>query len=77
MPRPTRLGLVLALSVCALAAGSSSRAAGSRDVLSYGDSLSVGTNLYLGRYLHGWNLRSLGVAGCVPPIREPGPDHSH
>ena len=24
-----------------------------------------------------WNLRSLGVAGCVPPIREPGPDHSH
>ena len=61
MPRPTRLGLVLALSVCALAAGSSSRAAGSRDVLSYGDSLSVGTNLYLGRYLHGWNLRSLGA----------------
>ena len=24
-----------------------------------------------------WNLRSLGSAGCVPPIREPGPDRPH
>jgi broad specificity phosphatase PhoE len=24
-----------------------------------------------------WNLRSLAVAGCVPPIREPGPDRPH
>ena len=24
-----------------------------------------------------WNLRSLGAAGCVPPIRKPGPDRPH
>ncbi|GAA4769700.1 histidine phosphatase family protein [Actinomycetospora chibensis] len=24
-----------------------------------------------------WNLRSLGAAGCVPSIREPGPDRPH
>ena len=23
------------------------------------------------------NLRSLGAAGCAPPIREPGPDRPH
>ena len=43
---------------CALVAASPGPAAGNRNVLSYGDSLSVGTDLFLGRYLRGWNLRS-------------------
>ena len=42
----------------ALVAASPGPAAGSRNVLSYGDSLSVGTDLFLGQYLSGWNIRS-------------------
>jgi hypothetical protein len=61
MACPARLALVLGALLCALVAGSSSRAAGSRDVLSYGDSLSVGTNLYLGRYLRGWSVRPVAA----------------
>jgi hypothetical protein len=57
---PALTAALLALA-CVLAAGSAAHASGSRSVLSYGDSLSVGTNLYLGTYLRGWNVRS--VAG--------------
>ena len=50
--------MVLGALACALVAASPGPAAGNRNVLSYGDSLSVGTDLFLGRYLHGWNVRS-------------------
>jgi lysophospholipase L1-like esterase len=50
--------VVLGALVCALVAASPGPAAGNRNVLSYGDSLSVGTDLFLGRYLRGWNVRS-------------------
>ena len=50
--------MVLGALACALVAASPAPAAGNRSVLSYGDSLSVGTDLFLGRYLHGWNVRS-------------------
>jgi lysophospholipase L1-like esterase len=53
--------MLLGVLACALAAASTSPAAGSRSVLSYGDSLSVGTDLYLGTYLRGWNVRSLAA----------------
>jgi lysophospholipase L1-like esterase len=70
MARSLRLVLLLGALGCALGAASPSPAAGSRSVLSYGDSLSVGTDLYLGRYLHGWNVRSLAAvsthADAVP-----------
>jgi GDSL-like Lipase/Acylhydrolase family len=62
----------------ALAVASATPAAPSRSVLSYGDSLSVGTDLYLGRYLHGWTVRSLATvsthADAVPgALRSFGP----
>jgi lysophospholipase L1-like esterase len=53
--------VALAALACALVAGSPAGAAGNRTVLSYGDSLSVGTNLYLGRYLRGWNVRPVAA----------------
>lgn len=59
MTRPTRIGLALGTLVCVLVAALPAQAAGNRNVLSYGDSLSVGTDLFLGRYLRGWNVRSL------------------
>ena len=58
MVRSARLAVVLGALACALVAASPGPAAGSRNVLSYGDSLSVGTDLFLGRYLRGWNVRS-------------------
>jgi len=61
MSRFPALTLALAALVSACVAGSSAQAAGSRSVLSYGDSLSVGTNLYLGTYLHGWSVRSVAA----------------
>jgi hypothetical protein len=61
MRRFLALTLSLAALVCASVAGSSAQAAGSRNVLSYGDSLSVGTNLYLGTYLRGWSVRSVAA----------------
>ena len=70
MARSLRLVLLLGALGCTLVAASASPAAGSRSVLSYGDSLSVGTDLYLGTYLHGWNVRSLAAvsthADAVP-----------
>jgi hypothetical protein len=50
--------VVLGALACALVAASPGPSAGNRSVLSYGDSLSVGTDLFLGRYLHGWSVRS-------------------
>lgn len=47
--------------VCALAGSASLPAAGSRTVLSYGDSLSVGTDLFLDGLLRGWSVRSEAV----------------
>jgi lysophospholipase L1-like esterase len=55
-PRFTPLALAAA---CALAVSAPASAADGRAVLSYGDSLSVGTDLFLGGYLHGWYVRSL------------------
>jgi len=51
--------LVTALA-CLLAASTpaSADAAGQRTVLNYGDSLAVGTQLYLGEYLGGWRVRA-------------------
>jgi len=56
--RSARLAAVLGALACALVAASPGPAAGNRNVLSYGDSLSVGTDLFLGRYLRGWSVRS-------------------
>jgi hypothetical protein len=61
MARSVRLGVLLGALLCTLAAASPSLAAGSRNVLSYGDSLSVGTDLYLGGYLRGWKVHSLAA----------------
>ena len=49
---------MLGALACALVVASPGSAAGNRNVLSYGDSLSVGTDLFLGGYLRGWNIRS-------------------
>ena len=49
--------LVTALA-CLLASSAPATAAGQRTVLNYGDSLAVGTQLYLGDYLGGWRVRS-------------------
>ncbi len=59
MPRFVRPTLVLGALVCALVAASPGPAAGNRNVLSYGDSLSVGTDLFIATYLRGWNVRSV------------------
>jgi lysophospholipase L1-like esterase len=48
---------VLALA-CALVACASASGAGQRTVLNYGDSLAIGTQLYLGQYLGGWQVRA-------------------
>ena len=58
MHRLLRFAAALTALGCALLAAAPALAAGNRNVLSYGDSLSVGTDLYLGGYLHGWNVRS-------------------
>ena len=52
-----RFALLISV-VCALAASASAPAAGQRTVLNYGDSLAVGTQLFLGRYLGGWQVRA-------------------
>ncbi len=61
VPRPTRPLAVLVALTCALVAATPGSASGNRNVLSYGDSLSVGTDLFLGRYLRGWDVRSLSA----------------
>jgi lysophospholipase L1-like esterase len=57
--RPARLVLAAAVLGCALVAASPGAAAGNRNLLSYGDSLSVGTDLFLGGYLRGWRVSSV------------------
>lgn len=61
MNRPTRLArLALATGAlaCALVSAASGPAAGSRTVLEYGDSLAVGTGIFLDDHLRGWRIRS-------------------
>ena len=54
-----RRSLLLAIALtCALLTCVPASAAGQRTVLNYGDSLAVGTQLYLGGYLGGWQVRS-------------------
>jgi lysophospholipase L1-like esterase len=59
--RPGRLVVLACVLACALVASSSLFAAGNRTVLSYGDSLSVGTDLFLDGLLRGWSVRSEAV----------------
>jgi len=70
VPRFVRPTLLLGVLACALVAASPGPAASNRNVLSYGDSLSVGTDLFIARYLRGWTVRSdasLSLhAGSVP-----------
>jgi lysophospholipase L1-like esterase len=58
---PGRLVLLACALACALVASSPVSAAGNRTVLSYGDSLSVGTDLFLDGLLRGWSVRSEAV----------------
>lgn len=61
MSRPARLArLLLALGALsfALDAPCAADAARTRTVLHYGDSLAVGTQLFLDDYLRGWRIRS-------------------
>jgi len=51
---PSSLGVI----ACLLVACAPASAASSRTVLQYGDSLAVGTGLYLDDYLRGWRVRS-------------------
>ena len=66
-----RLVALACAVACALAGSASLPAAGSRTVLSYGDSLSVGTDLFLHDLLRGWSVRTEAVisrhASDVPP----------
>jgi lysophospholipase L1-like esterase len=55
MIRTVAAGVAL---VCALVVSPTVTAAGSRTILSFGDSLGVGTDPYLTRYLRGWSIRS-------------------
>jgi lysophospholipase L1-like esterase len=55
MRLPRALALVLAAAVAALA-GTTAAPAASRSVLLYGDSLAVGTGIYLPGFLRGWSV---------------------
>jgi lysophospholipase L1-like esterase len=55
--RPGRLALLCTL-VTALSTSLPASAAGNHTVLHYGDSLAVGTEIYLGAFLPGWSVRS-------------------
>ena len=56
MSRALRLAPVALVLAYVLVAASQAPAAGSRTVLNYGDSLAVGTQLFLGDYLRGWRV---------------------
>ena len=58
MPPFARPLVVLGALVCAALASFPAAGAGNRTVLHYGDSLAVGTDLYLDRYLRDWTVRS-------------------
>jgi len=57
--RSVRLAAITGALASALLVVCASATAGNRTVLSYGDSLSVGTDLFLGGYLRGWSVRSV------------------
>ncbi len=57
MSRPGRLA-VLCVLVCALSTSPPALAAGNRTVLHYGDSLALGTEIYLDGFLPGWHVRA-------------------
>ena len=57
MSRPGRLAVLCAL-VCALSTSTPALAAGNRTVLHYGDSLALGTEIYLDGFLPGWHVRA-------------------
>jgi lysophospholipase L1-like esterase len=58
---PGRLVALVCALACALVAAAPLSAAGNRTVLSYGDSLSIGTDLFLDGLLRGWSVRSEAV----------------
>jgi lysophospholipase L1-like esterase len=58
---PARLAALVCALACAVIASAPAAAAGNRTVLSYGDSLSVGTDLFLSGVLRGWSVRSEAV----------------
>ena len=58
VPRLARPLVVLGALVCALVVSFPAAGAGTRTVLHYGDSLAVGTDIYLDRYLADWTVRS-------------------
>jgi lysophospholipase L1-like esterase len=58
VPRLALPSLVACVLAGALLAVSPLHAAGRRTVLNYGDSLAIGTDLYLDAYLRGWNVLS-------------------
>jgi lysophospholipase L1-like esterase len=53
-----RLALAAGALLCALVPAAGSSAAGKRTVLHYGDSLAVGTQIFLDDYLRGWRISS-------------------
>ena len=61
MSHPARLVALACALACAQIAPSPAAAVGNRTVLSYGDSLSVGTDLFLNGLLRGWSVRSEAV----------------
>ena len=77
MSRPGRLAVLCAL-VCALSTSLPALGAGNRTVLHYGDSLALGTEIYLDGFLPGWRVRASTEisrhASDVPAaLRELGP----
>jgi lysophospholipase L1-like esterase len=53
-----RFALLVAGLACSVGVFASASSAAQRTVLNYGDSLAVGTQLYLGGYLSGWAVRN-------------------
>jgi lysophospholipase L1-like esterase len=53
-----RASALLLTAVACLLVAAPAPAAGQRTVLNFGDSLAVGTQLYLGKYLGGWQVRA-------------------
>jgi lysophospholipase L1-like esterase len=58
VPRLARALVALGALVCASVLSFPAAGGGNRTVLHYGDSLAVGTDLYLDRYLADWTVRS-------------------
>jgi len=74
----TALGAVLVVAALAATVLAASAGSGSRTVFVDGDSLALGTTLFLSKYLPGWTVRrSVSVSrhayGGVAPIKARGP----